>query len=381
MNPLTNVKNINKLNELEAQYGVSSSASWHQQYKDSAYIFIGGLPYELTEGDVICVFSQYGEIVNINLVRDKKTGKSKGYCFIAYEDQRSTILAVDNFNGIKLKGRTLRVDHVSEYRKPKDDEELDEATQKLREEGCAPKTPPSQSEDEEEFLLLPPSGKGHDEKKKPKKEKKAKKKKKKKHQSSDGSDSDGPSTPPVKIKKEKQDPGYQKYEKTKGGEEMEKVEADYGGRGKQTHSRGAEHRDRDFSGGTGDRIDRTRDGEKNHSNGRRQREDSSRSRSQDRDRERDGQRHRRPPSRERERDRGRRRDDDDGRRDRERSESGKDSEREGKRDRARDGRDEREDRYRREDCYRDRSREEERRRRYRDRDRDRDRDYGRDRYR
>lgn len=45
---------------------------------------------------------RYGEIVNINLVRDKKTGKPKGFCFLAYENQRSTVLAVDNFNGIKV---------------------------------------------------------------------------------------------------------------------------------------------------------------------------------------------------------------------------------------------------------------------------------------
>ena len=37
--------------------------------------------------------------MDINLVRDKTTGKSKGFAFLAYEDQRSTILAVDNFNG------------------------------------------------------------------------------------------------------------------------------------------------------------------------------------------------------------------------------------------------------------------------------------------
>lgn len=49
----------------------------------------------------MCV-CRYGEIANINLVRDKKTGKSKGFCFICYEDQRSTILAVDNLNGIKV---------------------------------------------------------------------------------------------------------------------------------------------------------------------------------------------------------------------------------------------------------------------------------------
>ncbi len=46
--------------------------------------------------------SRYGEVVDVNLVRDKSTGKSKGFCFLAYEDQRSTVLAVDNFNGIKV---------------------------------------------------------------------------------------------------------------------------------------------------------------------------------------------------------------------------------------------------------------------------------------
>lgn len=48
------------------------------------------------------MFSQYGEVVNINMIRDKKTGKQKGFCFLCFEDQRSTVLAVDNLNGIKV---------------------------------------------------------------------------------------------------------------------------------------------------------------------------------------------------------------------------------------------------------------------------------------
>ncbi len=40
--------------------------------------------------------------MNINLVKDKKTGKAKGFCFIGYENQQSTVLAVDNLNGIKV---------------------------------------------------------------------------------------------------------------------------------------------------------------------------------------------------------------------------------------------------------------------------------------
>ena len=44
----------------------------------------------------------YGETVNINLVRDQKTRKPNGYCFLGYENQRSTVLAVDDFSGIEV---------------------------------------------------------------------------------------------------------------------------------------------------------------------------------------------------------------------------------------------------------------------------------------
>lgn len=136
MNPLTNVRNIKKLADQELSN--NSKSSWHDQYRDSAWIFVGGLPYDLTEGDVITIFSQFGEPVNINLVRDKDTGKTKGYGFVCFEDQRSTVLAVDNLNGAKVLGRTIRVDHVSNYKAPKDSKKVDPITQKLRMEGCAP---------------------------------------------------------------------------------------------------------------------------------------------------------------------------------------------------------------------------------------------------
>ncbi|KAF9436521.1 hypothetical protein BGZ76_003705 [Entomortierella beljakovae] len=98
---------------------MSSSGSWHEQYKDSAHIFVGGLPFNLTEGDIICVLSQFGEVAGLNLVRDKESGKSKGFAFLKYVDQRSTTLAVDNMNGSKIGGRVIRVDHVQNYKVPK----------------------------------------------------------------------------------------------------------------------------------------------------------------------------------------------------------------------------------------------------------------------
>jgi RNA-binding motif X-linked protein 2 len=77
------------------------------------------LNYELTEGDVITIFSQYGEVMDVNLPRDKETGKTKGFGFLMYQDARSCVLAVDNLNGAKVLERTLRVDHVQNYRQTK----------------------------------------------------------------------------------------------------------------------------------------------------------------------------------------------------------------------------------------------------------------------
>lgn len=132
MNPLTLVKRIQNINAKEASLGISDAASWHAKYKDSAYVFVGGIPFDLTEGDLLAVFAQYGEVVDVNLVRDKGTGKSKGFAFVAYEDQRSTNLAVDNLNGAQLLGRTIRVDHVSNYKKKEEEDE--ETERKKREE-------------------------------------------------------------------------------------------------------------------------------------------------------------------------------------------------------------------------------------------------------
>ena len=100
----------------------STEASWHADYRDTAYIYIGGLPFDLSEGDVITIFSQFGEPVYVNLIRDKETGKSKGFAFLKYEDQRSTDIAVDNLGGASVLGRVLKVDHTRYKRKDEEDE-------------------------------------------------------------------------------------------------------------------------------------------------------------------------------------------------------------------------------------------------------------------
>jgi len=93
---MNRVKEVERINAKDLQLQLAADTvgnagvwnvnkSWHAQYKDSAYVYVGGLSDGLSEGDVIVICSQFGEVVDINMPRDKKTGKTKGFAFICYE--------------------------------------------------------------------------------------------------------------------------------------------------------------------------------------------------------------------------------------------------------------------------------------------------------
>lgn len=193
---MNNINAIAKLNSNELSKDIKDSASWHDDFKDSAWVYVGGLDFTLTEGDVLTILSQYGEIVDVKLIRDKDTGKSKGFAFVAYEDQKSTILAVDNLNGIKIANRTICINHHREKpRKYKDDEDPEEIARQddlrrlnvlpphLRPKGMDNDSDSSSEEEEAAEDLLDPMRnfiKAKKEKKSKKSDKKSKKEKRRK---------------------------------------------------------------------------------------------------------------------------------------------------------------------------------------------------------
>lgn len=159
---MQSVRQIERLNQTELDKVIPSNASWHTDYRDTAYLYIGGLPFELSEGDILTIFSQYGNPVHINLVRDQETGKSRGFCFLKYEDQRSCDLAVDNLSGAGVMGRVISVDHTRYKKKEGEiegigDEEVEEeadATDKEGDDRRKRRRTESASESEEERPLL-----------------------------------------------------------------------------------------------------------------------------------------------------------------------------------------------------------------------------------
>lgn len=121
---MNKIRQINEINQRELASNVSDTGSWHYDYRDTAYIFIGNLPKKLKDEDVIAIFSQYGNPTHLKLIKDLKTGESRGFAYLKYEDHRSCVLAIDNFNGIKVFDSNLKVDHV--YYKLRDDENEDD---------------------------------------------------------------------------------------------------------------------------------------------------------------------------------------------------------------------------------------------------------------
>lgn len=109
---MNSIQKINAINQKELAENVSDSASWHAEYSDTPYIYVGFIPHELAEADILAIFSQYGVPTHINLVKDRDTGASRGFCYLKYEDHRSCVLAIDNFNGLKVLEKRLKVDHV-----------------------------------------------------------------------------------------------------------------------------------------------------------------------------------------------------------------------------------------------------------------------------
>ena len=73
-------------------------------------LFVGRLPREVTEKDLLREFELYGPIDRLRLVVDPETGLSRGYAFIVYERERDMKAAYKDADGLKMKGKRLLID-------------------------------------------------------------------------------------------------------------------------------------------------------------------------------------------------------------------------------------------------------------------------------
>ncbi|MEJ2658975.1 MAG: RNA-binding protein [Desulfobacterales bacterium] len=75
-------------------------------------IYVGNLSYEVTEEDLKEAFENFGEIDTVKIIKDKYTGKSKGFGFVKMSDRANGKSAIEGLNGKDLKGRSLNVNEA-----------------------------------------------------------------------------------------------------------------------------------------------------------------------------------------------------------------------------------------------------------------------------
>ncbi|KAF8977323.1 hypothetical protein BGZ46_007477 [Entomortierella lignicola] len=78
----------------------------------SKVVFVGNIPYEQTEEQLIEIFSEVGPVVSFRLVFERETGKPRGYGFCEFQDERTAASAVRNLNGREIGNRSLKVDYA-----------------------------------------------------------------------------------------------------------------------------------------------------------------------------------------------------------------------------------------------------------------------------
>ncbi|XP_031558087.1 zinc finger CCHC-type and RNA-binding motif-containing protein 1-like [Actinia tenebrosa] len=71
-------------------------------------IYVGNLPYSLTNSDLYKVFSRYGKVVRVTILKDKESRESKGVAFILFLDKQTAQAAVSSVNNKQMFGRTIK---------------------------------------------------------------------------------------------------------------------------------------------------------------------------------------------------------------------------------------------------------------------------------
>lgn len=75
-------------------------------------LYVGGLPYSVTEGQLEEIFSAHGSVQSARVISDKFTGRSRGFGFVEMGSDDEAQKAIQALNGTELEGRTLVVNEA-----------------------------------------------------------------------------------------------------------------------------------------------------------------------------------------------------------------------------------------------------------------------------
>ena len=75
-------------------------------------LYVGNLSFDTTENDLQDMFDQHGKVMDVALMMDRTTGRSRGFAFVTMNDATEGNAAINAFNGKEVQGRTLTVNEA-----------------------------------------------------------------------------------------------------------------------------------------------------------------------------------------------------------------------------------------------------------------------------
>ncbi|MGV6808361.1 MAG: RNA recognition motif domain-containing protein [bacterium] len=75
-------------------------------------IYVGNLPYRLTNEKLEETFAAFGEVKTANIIMDRETGRSKGFGFVEMPIAADAEAAIEALNGTELEGRSITVNQA-----------------------------------------------------------------------------------------------------------------------------------------------------------------------------------------------------------------------------------------------------------------------------
>lgn len=85
-----------------------SASSSQENYPAGEQLYVGNLPYQLNSHILKEIFSQYGEVATVRVIKNTRTGRSKGFAFVTYTDSKDAKKAL-SAHGEMIEGRSIVV--------------------------------------------------------------------------------------------------------------------------------------------------------------------------------------------------------------------------------------------------------------------------------
>jgi len=84
----------------------------------SVKLFVGGLSWGTTDNGLREEFEKYGQVEDAVVIKDRETGRSRGFGFVTYSNDDEAENAITNLNDQTFDGRTIKVDRATDRREP-----------------------------------------------------------------------------------------------------------------------------------------------------------------------------------------------------------------------------------------------------------------------